>query len=113
MFQFQITNVQRETLLMRYKDEQAKTRLAVSNLYKTALKAVAQYEAFELWLQATGDDELIAYNAANAGLMAGAEEQLLGYVVGTIELIEAMQNAMPDGFDLFPGVPRVVENIEP
>lgn len=112
MFQFQITNVQRETVLMRYKEQQAKTRQSVSDLHKAALKAVTQYEAFENWLAATGDDELIAYNAANAQLMAGAEEQLLAYVVGVIDLIEGMQNAMPDGFDLFPGVPRT-ENVDP
>ena len=57
--------------------------------------------------------ELTAYNAANAALMGGAEEMLQGLTVALMEHIQAMQSAMPDGYDLFPGVPRIVEEIEP
>lgn len=110
---FEITNVSEETLFLNYKTRQKKTRVEVANLHKQALKAVTEYEAFNAWVAAVNNPAITAYNDQNAALMGGAEEMLLGLVVALLETIEGMQSAMPDGYDLFPGMPRVVENIEP
>ena len=106
---FEIVNVTDETLFLNYKARQKQTRVEVAGLYKQALKAATEYEAFNLWVANVANEAVGEYNNANAALMGGAEEMLLGLTVTLIEVIQEMQSAMPDGYDLFPGVPRMMD----
>jgi hypothetical protein len=109
---YTINHLQDETRFLEYKNRQKAARLQVARLHAQCLAALTAYEEMAHWLDTTGGDDLLNYNAANVQLLGGAEDMLQGLTVALMEHIAAMQSAMPDGYNLFPGVPRNVEPAE-
>jgi hypothetical protein len=96
-----------EDVPLAYKDAQYLTRGQIGVIFGACNEALAKNTALAERLGEGGDLESMAeYHTAKAAQLGGGEAVLVKAIEDLVAMIQGMQNAMPEGMTLFPGVPR-------
>lgn len=99
-----------ENALMDYKQAQILTRGQVGVVFQACKEALAKNERLAARLGEGGDWAAMAeYHSAKAAQLGGGEATLVEAIGELVAMIQAMQDAMPEGLTLFPGVPKTAE----
>ena len=90
-----------------YKEAQFLTRGQVGVVFQACREALAKNAALSARLDEGGDlHSLEVYHAAKVAGLGGGETVLVAAIEKMVAMIQSMQDAMPEGVTLFPGVPR-------
>lgn len=96
-----------EALLIDYRNERGGVQAIAGQMYVAIARCEEAYRALEGKLQ-PGEEyaDLSEYHTALQAPVADAVAMLRDSMAGVMALMEQMQTAMPEGVELFPGVPR-------
>ena len=100
-------NQETESLLIAYHAERGGLQTAVGQMWQAIRRAEDAYVMFGYMLADDGPfADLAAYHAAKQAPIADAVAGMRAQMAALMATMQAMQDAMPPGIVLFPGVPR-------
>ena len=90
-----------------YRDDRGGVQSQAGQMYAAIVRSETAYTALDEALSEGGTYSAIAdYHSAVAGPVAASVTILRAKMAELTAFMRAMQSAMPEGVDLFPGVPR-------